>query len=180
MFNRAPYNKTPYNRIFSVEYQWTSIVHGSAETVAHINLSMIFTAEKAIAEASVIGVCSIIVFPSSITEAQAIALAEYVRVIFFKALDNVEAVTEAKGTKVSIYELSTILIDEINMAAGDVLVIDTEQMSVFLNGVNIVDKLADDSVFFDLKPGLNQITVENIGTGSPKTDIKILWKDKWL
>ena len=63
-----------------------------------------------------------------------------------------------------------------NMVAGDELIIDTEHMTVTLNGVNIVDRVSDSSVFFKLMSGVNDIIVE----GGTTADIRILWKDRWL
>ena len=55
-------------------------------------------------------------------------------------------------------------------------IIDTEHMTVTLNGANIIDRVSDDSAFFKLQPGENDIIVE----GGTTADVKILWKDRWL
>ena len=68
------------------------------------------------------------------------------------------------------------LIEGVNMVAGDELIIDTEHMTVTLNGANIIDRVSDDSAFFKLQPGENDIIVE----GGTTADVKILWKDRWL
>ena len=47
---------------------------------------------------------------------------------------------------------------------------------VTLNGANIIDRVSDDSAFFKLQPGENDIIVE----GGTTADVKILWKDRWL
>lgn len=177
MYNRTRFNHTAYNRTLSVAYQWTAVVSGSTETQAHCNLSIVFSAEKATAESFATGTCRIVVFPSSVAEVTTEAIADYMKTIFFQSL--AEVITEANGTTVSIYELSLLLIEKINMVAGDMLVIDTEHMTVTLNGINVVDKIVDDSIFFDLKPGLNQISVESVGSAST-AEIKIIWKDRWL
>ena len=44
------------------------------------------------------------------------------------------------------------------------------------NGANIIDRVSDDSAFFKLQPGENDIIVE----GGTTADVKILWKDRWL
>lgn len=175
MFNRAPYNRTPYNRSSMLEFQWMATVNGVAEAQANITLSLVLSANAATGETETSAALVLVVLPTGkIVEARATAIATYIRTIFFKAL--AEAKAEARGTKVSIYEIVTMAINDINMSAGDILVIDTAQMIVTLNGVSIVDKISDSSAFFDLKPGLNEVTV----TGESAADIKILWKDKWL
>ena len=69
-----------------------------------------------------------------------------------------------------------MVIEGVNMVAGDELIIDTEHMTVTLNGENIIDRVSDDSAFFELEPGENDIIVE----GGTTADVKILWKDRWL
>ena len=80
------------------------------------------------------------------------------------------------GTGVSTYGSVTMVIEGVNMVAGDELIIDTEHMTVTLNGANIIDRVSDDSAFFKLQPGENDIIVE----GGTTADVKILWKDRWL
>lgn len=62
------------------------------------------------------------------------------------------------------------------MVAGDELIIDTEHMTVTLNGANIIDRVSDDSAFFKLQPGRERY----YRRGRHDADVKILWKDRWL
>jgi hypothetical protein len=107
-------------------------------------------------------------------EAEAGSVGDYIRTLFFSAL--AEAVATASGTGVSTYGSVTMVIEGVNMVAGDELIIDTEHMTVTLNGANIIDRVSDDSAFFKLQPGENDIIVE----GGTTADVKILWKDRWL
>lgn len=90
------------------------------------------------------------------------------------------AVATGIGTKVFFYELMQLMVENIDMKAGDTLIIDSEHMVVTLNGVNVVDKVTDDSIFFDLKPGLNELTISPIKASSSSATIKVLWKDRWI
>ena len=110
----------------------------------------------------------------SFAEAEAGSVGDYIRTLFFSAL--AEAVATASGTGVSTYGSVTMVIEGVNMVAGDELIIDTEHMTVTLNGANIIDRVSDDSAFFKLQPGENDIIVE----GGTTADVKILWKDRWL
>ena len=112
--------------------------------------------------------------PSALAEAEAGSIGDYIRTLFFSAL--AEAVATASGTGVSTYGSVTMVIEGVNMVAGDELIIDTEHMTVTLNGANIIDRVSDDSAFFKLQPGENDIIVE----GGTTADVKILWKDRWL
>ena len=111
---------------------------------------------------------------NAVAEAEAGSVGDYIRTLFFSAL--AEAVATASGTGVSTYGSVTMVIEGVNMVAGDELIIDTEHMTVTLNGANIIDRVSDDSAFFKLQPGENDIIVE----GGTTADVKILWKDRWL
>lgn len=157
MFNRAGYNLTPFNRSTALEFQWIA----SADCVTGISaeLQLLFTllAEKASAIADVSGSF----------------------VFVFVGEGNGNVISNSRGTQVHFYELLTMIIQNLNMKSGDTVIIDSEHMVVSLNGVNVVDKITDESVFFDLKPGLNELSVSPINA-SASASIKVLWKDRWV
>ena len=153
MYNRTPYNKTAYNRTTSIVFEWLATANAETDTSATLK---------------------IIRYLDGSAEAVATASGVFVRVLLPSAL--AEAVATASGTGVSTYGSVTMVIEGVNMVAGDELVIDTEHMTVTLNGANIIDRVSDDSAFFKLQPGENDIIVE----GGTTADVKILWKDRWL
>ena len=153
MYNRTPYNKTAYNRTTSIVFEWLATANAETDTSATLK---------------------IIRYLDGSAEAEAGSVGDYIRVLFFSAL--AEAVATASGKGVSTYGSVTMVIEGVNMVAGDELVIDTEHMTVTLNGANIIDRVSDDSAFFKLQPGENDIIVE----GGTTADVKILWKDRWL
>ena len=153
MYNRTPYNKTTYNRTTSIVFEWLATANAETDTSATLK---------------------IIRYLDGSAEAVATASGVFVRVLLPSAL--AEAVATASGTGVSTYGSVTMVIEGVNMVAGDELIIDTEHMTVTLNGANIIDRVSDDSAFFKLQPGENDIIVE----GGTTADVKILWKDRWL
>lgn len=174
MFNRTPYNRTRYNRKANFVFEWTANVTAEAGSSGNILIIRYLAAEvDAVAEAS--GVVVRVVLPEGIAaEGVSEALGDYIRTRFFEG--TAEAVAEALGESLSTYGQEVMVIEGVNMNPGDELIIDTEHMTVTLNGVNIVDRVKDDSIFFKLKSGVNNIVVE----GGTVADIKILWKDRWL
>jgi len=173
MFNRTPFNRTTYNRTTTITFEWLATAHAETDSSAYILVVRYLNgAVEAVAQAS--GVIIRVVLPEGIAEAETSSLGDYIRTLFFDAL--AEAISSARGTSVSSYGSVTMVIEGVNMVAGDELVIDTEHMTVTLNGVNIVDRVSDDSAFFKLQPNENDIIVE----GGTTADIKILWKDRWL
>lgn len=62
---------------------------------------------------------------------------------------------------------------------GDELVIDTCEMTVSVNGQNMMKFVSNDSEFFSLLPGDNEIIYTD-GVTTRKVSIDILWKDRWV
>ena len=62
---------------------------------------------------------------------------------------------------------------------GDELVIDTCEMTVSVNGQNMMKFVSDDSEFFSLLPGDNELIYTD-GVTTRKVSIDILWKDRWV
>ena len=156
MYNRTPYNKTAYNRTTSIVFEWLATANAETDTSATLKIIRYLDGSaEAVATAS--GVFVRVLLPSALAEAEAGSVGDYIRVLFFSAL--AEAVATASGTGVSTYGSVTMVIEGVNMVAGDEL-----------------DRVSDDSAFFKLQPGENDIIVE----GGTTADVKILWKDRWL
>lgn len=173
MYNRTPYNRTAYNRSATIVFEWLATANAAAETSATVKIIRYYGgAAEAAAVAG--GVFIRVLLPSAVAEAQTESIGDYIRTLFLAAV--AEAVATASATGVSTYGSVTMTFNGVNMVAGDELVIDTEHMTVTLNGANIIDKLSDESAFFKLMPGENDITVE----GGTTADVKVLWKDRWL
>ena len=169
MYNRTPYNRAPYNRKARFVFEWTATANvesGSGGAVLIIR----YLSGASEAETGSSGEVVRVLLPSGASEAVTEAVGDYIRTRFFAA------VTTASGTGVSTYGQEVLTVAGVNMVAGDELIIDTEHMTVTLNGVNIVDRVSDASVFFKLMSGVNDLIVE----GGTTADIKILWKDRWL
>lgn len=173
MYNRTPFNRTAFNRSSVLVFEWTATVHAVAEATAKIALLLLLEGDTT-ATSEGAGAYIRVLLPSGLAEAEAKTAARLVRRLFMDGIAH--ALAEAEGTKVSIYELLTMVFEDINMKAGDLLFIDTKNMIATLNGVNIVDKIADGSTFFLLQPGENEVTVSDDG----QVDVTILWKDRWL
>ena len=66
-----------------------------------------------------------------------------------------------------------------NIRTCDELVIDTCEMTVSVNGQNMMKFVSNDSEFFSLLPGDNEIIYTD-GVTTRKVSIDILWKDRWV
>ena len=94
--------------------------------------------------------------------------------------DAVIALTgTGEGFNTFRYEVISLTRPGFLFGVGDELVIDMENMTVTLNGQNVMKHLDRESEFFSLNPGNNEITFESTETGG-RVDIRILWKDAWI
>jgi hypothetical protein len=84
----------------------------------------------------------------------------------------------AKGA-VTMLGYATISLPGLVVPIGGDLVIDTEQMTVTLNGDDVTRFFDAESEFFKLKPGDNIVVFED-GQQNRNVSVKILWKDLWL
>jgi len=174
MYNRTLYNRTPYNRSELYIFEWLASAIAEAGTV-NANLLIIRHLDgSAEAVTEVSGAVIRVFLPEVAANATAEAIGEFVLRLFFTT--DVYAEATATGTGVSTYGSISLTVAGVNMQAGDELIIDTEHMTVTLNGVNIIDKITDSSVFFKLMSGVNQLIIE----GSSAADIRVLYKDRWL
>lgn len=82
----------------------------------------------------------------------------------------------SSGGYTGIYGSDVIHLEGITIPPGSELVIDTDEMTITLDGVNIIRYLTNDSVFFSLHPGNNMLRIE----GEDMADVFVIWKDRWL
>lgn len=172
MYNTGLYNRSGYNITLS-EFIWRSVAYAESNGEGALFITRRFSAEAA-AETSQTSALTRILFFDGYAEAETVAEGNYIRVLFFSSTAAAESFAEANGIKV--YSRETLTIPTVGMVAGDELVIDTDLMTVTLNGASILDKVSDDSVFFALKFGENDLTFDGTGTAS----IKVTYKDRWL
>lgn len=172
MFNRTPYNRAPYNRKARFVFEWAATANvesGSGGAVLVIR----YLSGAAEAETGSSGVVVRVLLLRRGGGRYGVHRRLYPYPLFAA---ETEAITTASGASLSTYGQEVLTVAGVNMVAGDELIIDTEHMTVTLNGVNIVDRVSDASVFFKLMSGVNDLIVE----GGTTADIKILWKDRWL
>lgn len=74
---------------------------------------------------------------------------------------------------------SIIVLEGVALAPGDELIIDTEKMTVTINGINGMKHFSVDSEFFTLLNGDNVVIYSDNQTVRD-VNIDIIWKDRWL
>ena len=91
----------------------------------------------------------------------------------------VEAVTGASAKAIEVYGVETISLPDIVLKPGQELIIDTNEMTVTIDGENAIHLLSADSDFFALMQGENIITYSDNAEGRT-AGLKVVWKDVWL
>ena len=91
----------------------------------------------------------------------------------------INIIFETQSEGFLIYRYEHIYLPALSIAVGGELIIDTDNMTITLNGQNVMQHLSRDSEFFLINPAINE-TVYTSNNANNRADIRILWKDAWL
>jgi len=80
--------------------------------------------------------------------------------------------------RLSSYNETVFELDGLNLQPSAEITIDTDELSVFIGYIQDVSCVTTDSVFFELVPGSNNITIET-DTGSNLL-VTAIWQNRWL
>ncbi|MCL2197319.1 MAG: hypothetical protein FWB80_00190 [Defluviitaleaceae bacterium] len=78
-----------------------------------------------------------------------------------------------------LFVIEHIHLPNLIVPPGGELIIDTDNMTVLLNGQNVMRFLSRDSEFFLLNPSINEVTFTSANQNN-RASTRILWKDAWL
>lgn len=166
-FNRSAFNRTQENE--STTWSGSAEAAASAEGILRLTKTVMVLAEALSSGEGYAGLISAMVGSA---DALATALSDWIRKVYL--IGKADALST--GIAVGVYQMGTdSLVLEVDLRAGDELIIDTERMTAYLNNQNYVGKLSDDSTFFNLAKD-DYITVSGNGTAT----VTLLWKDRWL
>lgn len=66
----------------------------------------------------------------------------------------------------------------IDFKPGDIITIDTDLLQVMFGAIEDVSAITSDSVFFELNPGENEITIDV--NSEAKMNVTAVWQNRWL
>lgn len=66
----------------------------------------------------------------------------------------------------------------INLLPGETVTIDTDLLQVLFGAIEDVSSVTSDSIFFELNPGENEITISSDSDSS--FDVTAVWQNRWL
>ena len=93
--------------------------------------------------------------------------------------DTVEVTTGASAKAIEVYGVETISLPDIVLKPGQELIIDTNEMTVTIDGENAIHLLSADSDFFALMQGENTITYSD-NSNKRTAGLKVMWKNRWV
>ena len=80
--------------------------------------------------------------------------------------------------RLSVLNENIIELIGIEFAPGDTIIIDTDLLQVLFGSKEDVSSVTSDSVFFELNPGENEITIDV--DAETVLDITAVWQNRWL
>lgn len=72
----------------------------------------------------------------------------------------------------------TLEFENLNLQPGQTLIVDSDELNVFIDNVLDVSSVTSDSVFFQLQPGENEITF--VSKDNPNLTVTLVWQNRWL
>lgn len=176
--NRKPYNRSGFNR--------SSVVTTNATGFASLKLradpvfaNRTISAVAIPARLSLSGtaIATVVKSASGNAAMKVNALAMSTRALY--ALPGAATMALKAAAEQSVQGESVIDLQGLVLEPGDEMVINTEDMTVTINGQNAMDYFTMDSEFFALLNGENTIVYadENV---SRTANLDIIWKDRWL
>lgn len=101
------------------------------------------------------------------------------RRVLIAELDESDAISSLTVQPASVFGEQFIALPDLTLRAGQTLVIDTDKMTVTVDGQNVINLMSNDSEFFLLLQGEDIVTYSD-DSNSRNINIKVEWKDRWL
>lgn len=200
MFNRQAFNRGRFNRNFGNVN--VVLLHGDADIVmaadARLNVTMPLSGQADIlldmvgwlnyaanfdgmADICMDTVGTMIRARPFAGTADIVVLAEgmLVRAKHFGGDSVIVLAVSGAGFNTFRYETISLTRPGFLFRPGDEIIIDMDNMTVTMNGQNIMRFVDRESEFFEFNPGNNEVTFETT-TASGRVDMRVLWKDAWV
>ena len=175
MFNLSSFNQTLFNGVGfnGIPIYTVASMHMTSIGSCFADKSMSATAHL---RAETLGTC--IRFRPFDGKAEMAMTTEGSLIRFKFVSSEVDMVMNASALGYRTYGTKQLELQNINLHVGDEVIINTDDMTVTVNGQNAVSFLSNDSDFFKLKPGENFVSIS--GSAGAVADAYIIWKDRWL
>ena len=176
MFNRADFNRQSYNRSSSgIDQTGAALIVITAVAAAGLQHNQKGQATISLAAKAI---------PVLITQAQAasvIAITGYAAVIRARYCETVTAEILINA-KVFYYAYGTAMVNlgGLTIPPGGELIIDTDKMTVTLDGISVIEYVSMDSDFIQILAGLNTIVYQDSSGAVRQASVRVEWKPRWL
>ena len=80
--------------------------------------------------------------------------------------------------RLSALNEKSFTLENINLLPGQTVIIDTDSLIVLFDNIEDVSSVTTDSIFFELNPGDNEITVNT--DSNQQMNVTAIWQNRWL
>ena len=172
MFNRSFFNRSTFNRPYTVEVFFSATMAGEGELIASPSAEYAATITMSgEGELTADFVREIVAAATMAGEGE--LTAEFIRERMFGAKMDGEGFLRANGSR---FHVESITVNG-PFAPGEKIVIDNGRLTIRKNGVNILSQMSGD--FFGLNLGDNVITYTDTATGRSVL-VRITYRDKFV
>lgn len=179
MINTQKFNLSKFNVAGNKKTSMSATITATSEMRAVMNVRYAMSAEIAAkSEMTAKPMTKVIQLAAQPITATSEMSANWYKRIILEA-EPVYAISEMSAKSADIYGIDIISLPDLVLKPGQELIIDTDNMTVTLDGQNAIHLLSDDSVFFFLAQGEDLITYAD-NSGSRQANLKVMWKDRWL
>lgn len=91
---------------------------------------------------------------------------------------NLSGTSQLVLRRLSALNEKSFMLENINLLPGQTVIIDTDLLVVLFDNIEDVSSVTTDSVFFELSPGENEITI-NTDSNQPM-NVTAIWQNRWL
>lgn len=92
---------------------------------------------------------------------------------------SISGISEMILRRIGALNTEVLAFSGLNLRPGQTMIIDTEELNVFIDNILNVNSVTEDSIFFQLKPGEDAISFSTDGSAFNLT-VTVIWQNRWL
>ena len=180
MYNRSRFNRAAYNRAASKnQYRAGPVTGIGIISQPPLRGTVRLYMATAAGAGGMTGSYTILVHPGAAEVNGEGSVTVLLAVITNLLLSSAAGAGIVATPRMVLYLSTEIDLGELALAPGDVLVIDTDSITVTRNGISVIAYWQTGSTPFQLAAGDNVLTYYD-ASGSREAALAVVWKDRWL
>lgn len=181
MYNKTNYNKTTYNRFAQgLASMYATIKSEYGLTVPPVRMLVDIGNTNIVSESSfVIGRMGLLVPIGLVVCAQEYGAAARLSAMVRLGITTLLCEYNLTATSLRTLEGDELSLDGINLAPGEMLIIDTDTLEITVDGEIDVDSWVTGSTFFQLSHGSNELRFYD-NASDRELSVTAIWADRYL